>query len=57
MSKEYSWKHKYSGNEFRIDHILGTKSIDIRTTKVFYSHTIKDNNYSDHSALTLFIDI
>ena len=35
--KEYSWMHSKYGNQFRIDHALGTSSIDKMTKNILFS--------------------
>ena len=55
--KEYSWMHSKFGNQFRIDHALGTSSIDKMTKKIFYSHEERHEKVTDHSALVLELEI
>ena len=55
--KEYSWMHSKYGNQFRIDHALGTNNIDKMTKKIFYSHEERQEKVTDHSALILELEI
>ena len=49
--REYTWFHSRSGNGFRIDQALVSKSFDQQIKTVWYSHTERGPGISDHSAL------
>jgi len=40
-----------TGRGFRYDHTLASPSISSRVQSVFYDHSVRNNGFSDHSAL------
>ena len=45
--------HSKYGNQFRIDHVLGNKAMDLMTENNFYSHDERGEKVTDLYALLL----
>ena len=54
--KEYSW-FSNAGNGFRIDHIFIKDSLKNNIVNCYYKHSYRENNYSDHSLMTVELKI
>ncbi len=53
--KEYTW-YSSKGNGFRIDHIFCTPSFGKVLKNVVYSHQVREDKITDHSALIIDLD-
>ena len=51
---EYSWFSK-TGNGFRVDHAFATRELNKTIERVFYDHSVREQGFSDHSALVVDI--
>ena len=50
--REFTWFSNI-GNGFRIDHAFGTRSFDELVTEAHYSHDVREERLSDHSAMII----
>jgi exonuclease III len=48
---EYTWISSVRKHGFRYDHALSSRSFDARITSIRYDHAVREQGYSDHSAL------
>ena len=56
-AREYSWSSARTGNGFRYDHTLSSPPLDQLISKVTYHHDVRERKISDHSMMTVNIDI
>lgn len=50
-AREFTWISSVRKNGFRYDQALSSSSFDQQIKKIYYDHTVRDNKYSDHSAM------
>ncbi len=56
-AREFSWVSTRKGNGFRYDHALASPSLDKLIDSVHYDHKVREDGTSDHSLMTLAIDL
>ena len=52
--REYSW-FSNTGNGFRVEHAFATPELNKTIERVFYDHSVREQGFSDHSALVVDI--
>lgn len=55
--KEFTWISTKQKNGFRYDHAIASGSLDSKISDVRYNHDVREKGVSDHSYLTLEIDL
>ena len=54
--REYSW-YSNAGNGFRIDHFYVSNNLSNYIKDCYYNHQYRENKFSDHSSMTLDLEL